>query len=461
MPSSQENNKNDHELLNADDKQKVAHIESAVRDILNGPDFDSDNLNLVLAIEECEHKIRRSSRNLDDSNKLVGALNIIEELASSNASDLEMLTELTSDKIKKLETELQEKGRLKEPIYALLELESDTIEDFNREKVLSSINEIKTTQSEFSDEVEKNKSELELLLSKLYNNQNFIKAREYVTFKKNNKYDFAIDHDKKLIKIRRSAHGPSHSILYLDDGDKIVLSSKVLGTGACSRVKEAEYYDQGKETTACKIIEAEYETQQLDIKPERKNLELLNLFRGTRSCYRDKKYIVMKKVSGETLEAALENSKYDQKQKLNMILLSANALQAFHDRGLVHTDIKFDNFIYNHESATSELIDFAQMHKLQVNNDDCTAVVPGIYGSREFMANDGFISKRYDIYAFGVMLKVLVCDESGAWPQELMTIAENLCKPYAERSRNLKEFIDYATKYLGQLNKPKKPVSKL
>lgn len=77
------------------------------------------------------------------------------------------------------------------------------------------------------------------------------------------------------------------------------------------------------------------------------------------------------------------------------------------------------------------------------------------------MANDGFISKRYDIYAFGVMLKVLVCDESGAWPQELMTIAENLCKPYAERSRNLKEFIDYATKYLGQLNKPKKPVSKL
>ncbi len=122
-------------------------------------------------------------------------------------------------------------------------------------------------------------------------------------------------------------------------------------------------------------------------------------------------YFVMELLKGETLRARIARSKLSLDEVRNIIKPLARALQAAHDKGVIHRDLKPDNVFLVEvpdEQPTAKLLDFG-IAKLAKNDHRVEKTATGaIVGTPQYIAPEqakGYaIDHRADIYGLGAIL---------------------------------------------------------
>ncbi len=130
-----------------------------------------------------------------------------------------------------------------------------------------------------------------------------------------------------------------------------------------------------------------------------------NLIRGLASgIHGGSHYIVMEFVSGPTLRERLKWGQPERDEALSILRQAAAALDHAHDRGVVHRDIKPDNFIL--EKSVVRLGDFgiAQVEKRDPMSKDSSALGGTvIYSAPEQFKEYVTIDRRADVYSLGIV----------------------------------------------------------
>jgi len=123
-------------------------------------------------------------------------------------------------------------------------------------------------------------------------------------------------------------------------------------------------------------------------------------------------YLVMELLQGRPLSAALRDGSLSMPEKLRIVEQACVALEAAHEKGVVHRDLKPDNIFLIGEGASLrvKLLDFGVAKLLdpgsgQVRETTRTGVVMGtpIYMSPEQILGDQ-VGPAADIYSLGVVL---------------------------------------------------------
>ncbi|MCC6739491.1 MAG: serine/threonine protein kinase [Planctomycetia bacterium] len=130
-----------------------------------------------------------------------------------------------------------------------------------------------------------------------------------------------------------------------------------------------------------------------------------NLIRGLASgVHGGSHYIVMEFVSGPTLRERLKWGLPEKEEALSILRQAAAALDHAHSRGVIHRDIKPDNFII--EKSVVRLGDFgiAQITRRESATKDSSALggTP-IYSAPEQFREFAEIDPRVDVYSLGIV----------------------------------------------------------
>lgn len=122
-------------------------------------------------------------------------------------------------------------------------------------------------------------------------------------------------------------------------------------------------------------------------------------------------FIEMEWVNGPTLDGVLENGKpLDLRRSVDLVAAAADSLQACHDAGIIHRDVKPSNILLRPEGAESPVIFDFGLAQDAVNPD----AQPGrlyatpMTASPEQIRAEGAVDGRADVYALGVTLFRLV-----------------------------------------------------
>lgn len=130
-----------------------------------------------------------------------------------------------------------------------------------------------------------------------------------------------------------------------------------------------------------------------------------NLIRGFASgTFGASHYIVMEFVSGPTLRERLKWGQPEREEAFSILKQAAAALDHAHERGVVHRDIKPDNFIL--EKSVLKLSDFgiAQITRKGLHAKDSSALGGTvIYSAPEQFTEGAVIDRRADVYALGIV----------------------------------------------------------
>ena len=148
--------------------------------------------------------------------------------------------------------------------------------------------------------------------------------------------------------------------------------------------------------------------------------------------------LVMELVEGDTLSERIERGALPLRETLGIAAQIATALDAAHERGVVHRDLKPGN-IKLRPDGTVKLLDFGLAKVLDTGTSasdpaavTLTAVGPAgggahILGSPSYMSPEQArglaVDKRADIWSFGCVLYEMLCGErafSGEHPSDVM-----------------------------------------
>lgn len=115
-------------------------------------------------------------------------------------------------------------------------------------------------------------------------------------------------------------------------------------------------------------------------------------------------YTIMEYEQGETLASWLDkhSGRLDEPTLLRIFLPTLNGLQAVHDAGLLHLDIKPDN-IYLRKNGEPVLIDFGSSRQMRGLAALKVSLTPG-YCALEQYPGHGDIGERADVYGIGATL---------------------------------------------------------
>lgn len=141
-------------------------------------------------------------------------------------------------------------------------------------------------------------------------------------------------------------------------------------------------------------------------------------------------YILMEYVGGGTLSARIKaNGRLEIREALSITMHVASALQAAHDLGVIHRDIKPDNIMFSSDGVP-KLADLGIArvddgdHETSVTRTDVIVGTPA-YMSPEQMINSHDIDARADIYSLGMVLYEML---TGSRPRGKSTVVELLTK---------------------------------
>ncbi|MEK7468878.1 MAG: serine/threonine-protein kinase [Planctomycetota bacterium] len=130
-----------------------------------------------------------------------------------------------------------------------------------------------------------------------------------------------------------------------------------------------------------------------------------NLIRGLASgVHGSSHYIVMEFVSGPTLRERLKWGQPERDEALSILRQAAAGLDHAHDRGVVHRDIKPDNFILDKSIVRLGDFGIAQIgRKDPVSKDSSALGGTVIYSAPEQFTEGGVIDRRSDVYSLGIV----------------------------------------------------------
>src|SRR5262245_20278279 len=134
--------------------------------------------------------------------------------------------------------------------------------------------------------------------------------------------------------------------------------------------------------------------------------------------------IVMELVEGETLQARIERGPMPVDEALTIAMQIAEALEAAHELGITHRDLKPGNVMIRSDGAV-KVLDFGLAQQVSPNSDAIQSNSPtltrdmtaagAILGTAAYMAPEQArakkLDKRVDIWAFGVVLYGMITGE--------------------------------------------------
>jgi Tol biopolymer transport system component len=134
--------------------------------------------------------------------------------------------------------------------------------------------------------------------------------------------------------------------------------------------------------------------------------------------------IVMELVEGETLQARIERGPIQVDEALTIAVQIADALEAAHEQGITHRDLKPGNVMIRSDGSV-KVLDFGLAQQISPNSDARLSNSPtltmgmtaagAILGTASHMAPEQArakkLDKRVDIWAFGVVLYEMITGE--------------------------------------------------
>ncbi len=156
--------------------------------------------------------------------------------------------------------------------------------------------------------------------------------------------------------------------------------------------------------------------------------------------YEGAKYLVLEYVQGETLASRLKRGSLDIDEAVGIAVQIAAGLEAAHDAGVIHRDLKPGNVIVN-EDGRGKVLDFGLARSDELAADSSLAdsptitspigaspTMPGIIlGTAAYMspeqARGKRVDKRTDIWTFGVVLYEML---TGASPFAGETVSDSI-----------------------------------
>jgi hypothetical protein len=137
--------------------------------------------------------------------------------------------------------------------------------------------------------------------------------------------------------------------------------------------------------------------------------------------------LTMELLPGPTLAQELrEHGPYSMRKALPLIRQIAGALQAAHDSGVIHRDLKLSNIILAGESGRPMITDFglALPADARAGRADVGGGTPGYMAPEQFAG--GRITPATDIYALGVMISKMIGDirQPRSWSKVLRRCLE-------------------------------------
>ena len=126
-------------------------------------------------------------------------------------------------------------------------------------------------------------------------------------------------------------------------------------------------------------------------------------------------YLVMELVDGGTLKDAIrEEGSIAPRRAVKITQQIALALQAAHDKGLIHRDLKSSNILIDANSGSAKLTDFGLVRDLdsdsQLTRENVVAGTPAYMSPEQILAPHE-VDHRADVYSLGVVLYELLCGE--------------------------------------------------
>src|SRR5262249_1488286 len=126
-------------------------------------------------------------------------------------------------------------------------------------------------------------------------------------------------------------------------------------------------------------------------------------------------FLIMEYVPGESLEKRLERGPLAESEALDIAAQIAEALEASHELGVVHCDLKPGNIVVTPKGQV-KVLDFGLARVLQPDTTSTgatrTIVAQGIAGTLPYMAPEqitgGTVDARPDVYALGVSLYEMI-----------------------------------------------------
>jgi len=168
-------------------------------------------------------------------------------------------------------------------------------------------------------------------------------------------------------------------------------------------------------------------------------------------------YYVMEALQGSDLAQILEKERlFPAKEVLAHLEQICPALQAAHDGGVIHRDMKPDNiFVVSREPLSIKILDFGLAKLLQSQHDDGIRTSAGIvmgtplYIAPEQAAGDvELIDARTDLYSFGVIIYQML---SGQLPITGGTTAELLFKQVSAPATPLRDVAPHLSPAIAKI----------
>ena len=151
----------------------------------------------------------------------------------------------------------------------------------------------------------------------------------------------------------------------------------------------------------------------------------------------DRGYLVMELVDGPTLDGYIADHNITTEQRLRLFLEIAHAVQAAHQRGVLHRDLKPGNIIVN-QSGQPRVLDFGLAKDDLEESVTMVRTMAGefmgtlAYASPEQLKGDpDAIDARTDIYSLGVLLYELL---TGQLPHDMSGSIERVIRRVLEQT---------------------------
>ena len=179
----------------------------------------------------------------------------------------------------------------------------------------------------------------------------------------------------------------------------------------------------------------------------------------------EKNYYMVINLLGDSLQSVKNNSTFSLTSVLQIGIQIIILLKTIHDKGLVHRDIKPDNFLFglNNQKKIIHIIDFG-LCKSYINNDEHKPIkkTNSLIGSLTYASINSHdcieLSRRDDMESLGYMLSFFYLGEL-PW-QELISENSDIIKKIKQKiieNNNLPQILVNYINYVRNLEYKEKP----